>query len=103
MERAHVARSCSGHPAERLERITAQSTYTHPPIGISAERPPDTVTTGQADGNALRIGHDAGFPVSDDYAPPFPWTGTVHRVVIEAKPPPFRDLEAEIADAVHRD
>ena len=65
--------------------------------------PPGTVTNGQADGNALRIGHDAGFPVSDDYAPPFAWTGTVHHVVVEATPPTFRDFGAEIADALHRD
>ena len=53
--------------------------------------PPGTVTNGQADGNASRIGHDAGFPVSDDYAP-FVWTGTVHHVVVEATPPTFRDF-----------
>ncbi len=46
--------------------------------------PAGTVTNGQADGTALRLGHDAGFPVSDVYQPPFPWTGTLHHVVVES-------------------
>ena len=33
----------------------------------------------QIGGGGLRLGHDAGFPVSDEYAPPFRWTGTLHR------------------------
>ena len=33
----------------------------------------------QIGGGGLRLGHDAGFPVSDDYAVPFAWTGTLHR------------------------
>ena len=65
--------------------------------------PPGTVTTGQADGTALRIARDSGFPVSDMYAPPFPWTGVVHRVVIEAEPMVRPDIHAEIASAVHTD
>jgi arylsulfatase len=31
----------------------------------------------------LRIGHDQGFPVCDDYRPPFAFTGHLHRVVFE--------------------
>lgn len=35
----------------------------------------------QIGGGGLRLGHDAGFPVSADYAPPFAWTGELRRVV----------------------
>ena len=37
----------------------------------------------QIGGAHLRIGEDRGFPVSDDYAVPFPFTGTIREVVIE--------------------
>lgn len=43
----------------------------------------------QIGGGGLRLGHDAGFPVSDDYAPPFPWTGTLRTVTfLDAFAPP---------------
>ncbi|CAM3174461.1 arylsulfatase [Nocardioides dubius] len=35
----------------------------------------------QIGGGGLRLGHDAGFPVSADYVPPFAWTGRLRRVV----------------------
>jgi arylsulfatase A-like enzyme len=38
----------------------------------------------QHGGAGLRLGYDAGFPVSDDYSPPAPWTGVLHEVVIDA-------------------
>ncbi len=72
------------------------------PIG-SGSLPPNTVTTGQADGNALRLGHDAGFPVSDRYDPPYAWTGELYEVVVEATPPRKPDIPAEIASVVHQD
>jgi arylsulfatase len=31
-------------------------------------------------GNGLALGYDRGFPVSDDYETPFPWTGTLRSV-----------------------
>ncbi len=34
----------------------------------------------QIGGGGLRLGHDVGFPVADDYTPPFPWAGRLHRV-----------------------
>ena len=40
----------------------------------------------QHGGTALSLGRDRGLPVSDDYEPPFAWTGTVHEVVIETGP-----------------
>jgi arylsulfatase len=65
--------------------------------------PPGTVLGGQADGNALRLGHDSGFPVSEEYAPPFAWTGGLHQVVVDAGPMNRSHLAKEIADIVHRD
>ena len=37
----------------------------------------------QIGGAGLLIGRDRGFPVCDDYEPPFPFTGTLHRIVLE--------------------
>ena len=65
--------------------------------------PAGTVLGGQADGNALRLGYDSGFPVSDEYTPPFPWTGGLHHVVVEGGPMTRSHFEREIADIVHRD
>lgn len=41
----------------------------------------------QIGGGGLRLGHDAGFPVSEDYTPPFPWTGTLHTVTFRGARP----------------
>ncbi len=38
----------------------------------------------QHGGTSITLGHDRGLPVSDAYAPPFPWNGRLHRVVIDA-------------------
>ena len=65
--------------------------------------PPGTVLGGQADGNALRLGYDRGFPVSDEYQPPFPWTGVLHQVLVESVPTAAGNLRDEVADVVHRD
>lgn len=47
----------------------------------SSELPPDLGLTGiQIGGGGLRLGSDDGFPVSVDYLPPHPWTGTLHLV-----------------------
>ncbi|MGH9113344.1 MAG: sulfatase/phosphatase domain-containing protein, partial [Acidimicrobiales bacterium] len=37
----------------------------------------------QIGGAGLHIGADRGFPVSDDYEPPFPFSGTIDRLEIE--------------------
>jgi arylsulfatase A-like enzyme len=57
----------------------------------------------QIGGGGLRLGHDAGFPVSDDYAPPFPWTGVLHRVTFDAAPPSHAQVVAEAAEALRRE
>jgi arylsulfatase len=37
----------------------------------------------QHGGTALQLGSDRGLPVSPDYEVPFPWTGELHRVVVD--------------------
>ena len=46
-------------------------------------------------GEGLCCGFDTGMPVVDDYRPPFRFTGTLHRVVVEVEGEPFVDPEAE--------
>jgi arylsulfatase A-like enzyme len=41
----------------------------------------------QHGGTALTIGYDRGFPVCDDYEPPFPWRGRIHDVTIDVRQP----------------
>lgn len=57
----------------------------------------------QIGGAGLLVGRDRGFPVCDDYQPPFPFTGTIHRLVIEvpALAPP--DAQQLTASALHRE
>ena len=57
----------------------------------------------QIGGAGLLVGRDRGFPVCDDYQPPFPFTGAIDRLVIEvpALAPP--DAVQEIAAALHRE
>src|SRR4029077_15979036 len=59
--------------------------------------------TWQHGGALLRIGRDDGFPVCDDYAVPFPFTGTIREVVVEVPGPTIPDPEAELTEALHRD
>lgn len=51
----------------------------------------------QIGGGGLRLGHDAGFPVSDDYWPPFPWTGVLHQVTFDGDAPAVSQPELEAA------
>ena len=57
----------------------------------------------QIGGGGLRVGRDSGFPVCDDYQPPFPFTGTLHEVVIELPGLAPRDPAIEVALALHRE
>jgi arylsulfatase len=57
----------------------------------------------QIGGGGLRIGADAGFPVTDDYRPPFPWAGTLHHVEFDAEPATLAQLDAEMAEALRRE
>ena len=51
----------------------------------------------QIGGTGLLVGRDRGFPVCDDYRPPFPFTGTIRHVAIEAPPTSPRDTAARCA------
>jgi arylsulfatase len=67
--------------------------------------PEDLPFRWQIGGAGLRIGHDAGFPVNDDYAPPFPFSGTIHDVAVvssgSARSPDRADVA--VARAVQRE
>jgi arylsulfatase len=59
----------------------------------------------QIGGSRLHLGEDRGFPVSDDYRPPFPFTGRIRRAEItlpalaflEDRPDPRLDPRADLA------
>jgi arylsulfatase A-like enzyme len=57
----------------------------------------------QHGGSGLMLGRDKGFPVCDDYAVPFAWTGILHEVVIEVPGATRPDPETELRDALRRD
>ncbi len=69
--------------------------------------PEDLPFRWQIGGAGLLIGRDAGFPVSDDYRPPFPFTGTIDHLAVESaalaprtgRPRPQRRAEADAAVA----
>jgi arylsulfatase A-like enzyme len=50
--------------------------------------------TWQHGGTSLTLGYDRGLPVCDGYVPPFPWTGTLYKVRIDAgrRRPPSPDV-----------
>ena len=57
----------------------------------------------QIGGAGLLVGRDRGFPVCDDYQPPFPFSGSIEQLAVEvpALAPP--DAVAETAAALHRE
>ncbi len=57
----------------------------------------------QIGGAGLLVGRDRGFPVCDDYRPPFPFSGTLERLVIEVPALAPRDAAQETAAALHRE
>ncbi len=57
----------------------------------------------QIGGAGLLIGRDRGFPVCDDYTPPFPFSGTLRRVLLEIAGRPRRDAEREVATALRHE
>ena len=46
--------------------------------------------------SGVAVGADAGAPVTDQYEPPFEFTGTLHKVVIDVSGELIRDTEAEM-------
>ena len=57
----------------------------------------------QIGGGGLRVGHDEGFPVTDDYAVPFAFTGVLHHVEFDAAVPPAAQIAAELDEALRRE
>jgi arylsulfatase A-like enzyme len=68
------------------------------PVG-EGEIPHFTPTRFSITGEGLCCGYDLGMPVVDDYRPPFRFTGTLRRVVVEVEGPPFTDpvVEADLS------
>jgi arylsulfatase len=56
----------------------------------------------QHGGTHLHLGHDRGFPVSPDYAPPFAWNGVIHEVTVET-PALGRPSRPDLSTALHAD
>ncbi|MCK9904994.1 arylsulfatase [Frankia sp. Cpl3] len=56
----------------------------------------------QHGGTHLYLGRDRGFPVSEDYTPPFPWSGEIHQMTVET-PGPNRPGTIEVRTALHAD
>jgi arylsulfatase len=57
----------------------------------------------QHGGTQLRIGHDAGLPVVEDYQTPYEWSGTIRSVTVEALAPHAVPSVGELADAMRND
>ena len=55
----------------------------------------------QHGGTGLSIGQDRGFPVCDDYEPPFPWNGRILQVIVEAASPGI--TAGQLRAALHSD
>lgn len=54
----------------------------------------------QIGGAPLRVGADAGFPVTDDYDVPFPFSGTIERITFELPHLGFFDHDADARSAL---
>jgi arylsulfatase A-like enzyme len=53
-------------------------------------------------GGGLLVGRDRGFAINDDYEPPFPFTGTLRRVVMQSGAPAARPDDATEASVALR-
>jgi hypothetical protein len=69
--------------------------------------PADLPFRWQIGGTGLLVGRDRGFPVCDDYTPPFPFTGSLHRLTFEipslAPQDVPVDVDAEVAAALQHE
>ena len=57
----------------------------------------------QHGGTMMSLGQDRGLPVCEDYEVPFPWTGTLHEVVVETGAAARRAEPAEVRAALHHE
>jgi arylsulfatase len=55
----------------------------------------------QHGGAGLRLGHDAGLPVSTRYSPPAPWNGVLHALRVETPGGRAPDPAEEVRGALH--
>src|SRR5262249_51709938 len=72
-------------------------------LGRMPPVPRQSAGGGRVGGGGLLVGRDSGFPVCDDYRPPFPFTGTLHTVTIELPGLAPRNPAVEVAMALHRE
>ena len=63
---------------------------------------PVTIPLSMGLASGVSIGHDAGAPVTDEYPPPFAFTGTIEKVVYDVSGKSIVDHEAEIRMALAR-
>jgi arylsulfatase len=98
--------------AERMLAFRFEKTGEHRGIGtlvidgsdvgsVDIER--FTPTRFSITGEGLCCGYDMGMPVINDYRPPFQFTGTLHRVVVEVEGVPFVDPDAEAEQSLRTD
>jgi arylsulfatase A-like enzyme len=113
---ATIVRASTPLPPGRTE-VTLSFALRNPEPGteVTVSRNGHAVASGQAahripghwqhGGTALCIGYDRGFPVCDDYGPPFPWTGTIESVRIRTAEQPDNTVVArnDLRAAVHSD
>jgi arylsulfatase A-like enzyme len=57
----------------------------------------------QIGGSILRIGYDSGFPICDDYQPPFPFSGTLNSLTFDAPAPEHNATRQHIDRALRSD
>jgi arylsulfatase A-like enzyme len=76
--------------------------------GVSLDQTPVTERLPfrwQIGGAGLLVGSHLGFPVHEEYQPPFPFRGVIHQVVlaVPAMAPSETDVAAEIAEALRKE
>jgi arylsulfatase len=76
--------------------------YDDRPVGVSRLSGMLPVAM-QHGGAGLRLGVDAGFAVSDRYAPPAPFNGAVREVTVDTPGSPPPDPDEEVRAALHSD
>jgi arylsulfatase len=57
----------------------------------------------QIGGAGLLVGRDRGFPVCEDYQPPFPFSGTLERLVIEVPALAPIDVAQDVIASLHHE
>ncbi len=63
---------------------------------------PHTVPIRLGQGGAMLVGADAGAPVNPEYKPPFKFTGTLKKVIVDLGGQPVADREAEMKVALRK-